>query len=157
MTDALPELIFPAFDVRTEASTSGVRIYDAVRRQYVALTPEEWVRQHCIHWLISRGYPLGRCSVEKSLQIGSETTMRYDVLWMDDQLNPFLLIECKAPTLALTDAVVRQSAWYNHTLKAPFIFMTNGRSAFCYQRQPDGTLQPCDDIPTYPSQNTQRS
>lgn len=83
--------------------------------------------------------------------------MRYDVLWMDEFLNPFLLIECKAPTLALTDAVVRQSAWYNHALQAPYVFLTNGRSAFCYHRLPDGSLLPCDDIPAYPSQSTQQS
>ena len=144
-----PELIFPPIDARTELTGSVERIYDVVRRTYVALTPEEWVRQHCIHWLMSQGYPLGRCSVERAISV-SGTTMRYDVVWMDDQLRPYLLIECKAPTTPVTAAVVEQSAWYNHTLHAPFLLITNGRTAHCYSCKPDGSFTVMTDVPPYP-------
>ncbi len=148
---ALPSLIFPSFAVRIDSSNGGLKIYDEVRRKYVALTPEEWVRQHCMHWLASRGFPLGRCSVERS--IGS-TGMRYDLLWVDAYMSPFILVECKSPDVAISPDTLRQSAWYNLTLKAPYVLLTNGRSAYCAQVSADGTVRLLSDIPHYPQYST---
>lgn len=144
----LPPLIFPSFEARISSDDGRLSIYDPVRRQRVALTPEEWVRQHCINWFLMRGYPLGRCSVER---VVDERGQRFDVLWRDADLAPFVLIECKAYDVALTHAALRQSAWYNLKLNAPYMFLTNGRVAHCARVSSDGAVDLLDDIPPYPA------
>ncbi len=144
---ALPSLIFPTFEARISTIDNVLKIYDPVRRINVALTPEEWVRQHCLHWLVSKGFPIGRCSVEKVLD---RHGLRYDLLWMDAELKPYLLVECKAPSIAISNDALRQSAWYNVTLKAPYILLTNGRVAYCAKVNPDGAIDMCNDVPNYP-------
>lgn len=144
---ALPTLIFPTYAAKINSTHDGLQIFDDVRRTYVSLTPEEWVRQHCIHWLAGLGYPLGRCSVERRID---KTGMRYDVLWVDAQLRPFLLVECKAPSIRVSFDTLRQTAWYNITLKAPYILLTNGLHAFCALVETDGRVDSIPDVPTYP-------
>jgi hypothetical protein len=144
----LPALIFPPYHTRITTVDGVARIFDEVRSAYVALTPEEWVRQHCVHWLIdAHGYPKGRCSVERTV---GRTEQRYDVVWMDAHVKPFLLVECKAPGVPLTHETVRQSAWYNLTLRAPYLMLTNGQSAIVAAVSDDGSLTRVDDVPTYP-------
>lgn len=146
----LPGLIFPSFDMKITSDGGNTRIYDPVRRSYVVLTPEEWVRQHCLHWLLSRGYPLGRCSIERRVTTtATSSAQRFDLLWRDEYLQPFLLVECKAPSVPLNESTLRQTAWYNIELKAPFIVLTNGLSAFCTKVNDDGSLTPQADIPDY--------
>ncbi|NQW29720.1 MAG: type I restriction enzyme HsdR N-terminal domain-containing protein [Ignavibacteria bacterium] len=147
----LPSLIFPTYQTRISNDDMGTRIYDEVRKKLVALTPEEWVRQHCIHWFVSQGYPLSRCSVERTI---SKTGMRFDVLWLDANLHPFMLIECKAPNVKVSDHTLRQSGWYNLTLRAPYMFLTNGREAHCAKITRDGYVDIIPDIPKYPMQST---
>ena len=144
---SLPALIFPSFEIKIDTSQEYTKIFDEVRKKYVKLTSEEWVRQHCIHWLVSKGYPVGRCSVERTLP---SAELRYDVLWMDAYLNPFLLIECKSPSVTITHETLRQSAWYNLTLKAPYILLTNGLTAYCGRVPEQGTLTMLSDAPDYP-------
>lgn len=144
----LPTLIFPSFAPKLQTKDGVVRIYDEVRRQYVTLTPEEWVRQHCLHWLVAqKQYPIGRCSVERTI---TGTGMRYDLLFVDEHLRPFLLVECKAPEIAVSADTMRQSAWYNLTLKAPYVLLTNGRTAYCAAIAADGIVDMLADVPTYP-------
>lgn len=144
--DQLPPLIFPSFEMKLSRNGSVVKIFDVVRKTHVVLTPEEWVRQHCLHWLLSLGYPIGRCSIERSTKLGG---MRYDLLWHDAVLHPFLLVECKAPGIKITEDTVRQSAWYNLQLKAPYILLTNGIVAYCNQMLSDGSYTPISDVPPY--------
>ena len=143
---ALPTLIFPTFAARIETDEHGTHIYDVIRKKYVSLSPEEWVRQNCVHWLISRNYPLGRSSVERRVDA---TGMRYDVLWTDEHLQPFLLVECKAPTVSISEHTLRQSAWYNLTLKSPYVLLTNGKTAYCAKVDSDCTVEFLTDIPEY--------
>lgn len=143
----LPSLIFPTYKAKISTDQGSMQIYDEVRRKYVALTPEEWVRQHCIHWFVSKGYPIGRCSVERTI---SKTGMRFDILWLDANLVPFILIECKAPSVRVSDHTIRQSAWYNMTLRAPYVFLTNGLEAMCARINREGLVDMVPDIPTYP-------
>lgn len=148
--DALPALIFPSFDMKVSHDGSATRIFDPVRRSWVVLTPEEWVRQHCLNWLLQRGYPLGRCSVERRVDGKAHSaSQRFDLLWRNSHLEPFLLIECKSATMPINDDTLRQTAWYNLTLKAPFILLTNGRMAFCARVANDGSLLPQSDVPEY--------
>lgn len=144
---ALPTLIFPTYGARIDNSGPTLKIFDDVRKKYVALTPEEWVRQHCVHWLVSRGYPIGRASVERTIDKGG---MRYDLMFVTAELAPYLLVECKAPDVAVSVETLRQTSWYNLWLKAPFVLLTNGRSAYCASLNSDGTLDLLNDIPEYP-------
>ena len=144
----LPALIFPSFTTKITTRDGIARIYDEIRRQHVALTPEEWVRQHCIHWLIThKRYPKGRCSVERTVR---GTDQRYDVVWMDAHMQPFLLVECKAADVPLTNETVRQSAWYNLTLHAHYLLLTNGRTAIAASMDAHGELTRLNDVPDYP-------
>lgn len=144
----LSPLIFPSFEMKLSHEGSTTKIFDVVRKTYVVLTPEEWVRQHCLHWLLSLGYPLGRCSIERMLKRGS---MRYDLLWHDAHLHPYLLVECKAPSIRITQDTLRQTTWYNMQLKAPYVLLTNGSVAYCAHAADDGSLTQLDDVPTYTS------
>ena len=149
-TDTLPPLIFPSFDMKVSHDGSAARIFDPVRRSWVSLTPEEWVRQHCLNWLLQRGYPLGRCSVERRVDGRARAAaQRFDLLWRDARLEPFLLIECKSASTPINDDTLRQTAWYNLTLKAPYILLTNGRMAFCARVEDHGSIVPQTDIPDY--------
>jgi hypothetical protein len=145
---ALPTLIFPSYNARIDSTGERLQIFDDVRKKFVALTPEEWVRQHCMHWLASRGYPLSRCSVERAI---TKSGMRYDIMFVDDDMKPFILVECKAPDVKVTTDTLRQGAWYNLTLRAPFVLLTNGHSAYCASVDRDGTVDLLEDIPNYPA------
>lgn len=148
--DELPPLIFPSFDMKVAHDGSAARIFDPVRRSWIALTPEEWVRQHCLNWLLQRGYPLGRCSVERRVDGKAHSAaQRFDLLWRDGRLEPFLLIECKAASISINDDTLRQTSWYNLTLKAPYILLTNGLMAFCAHVDDSGVLTPQSDVPDY--------
>jgi len=147
----LPSLIFPPIAPRVQTEDGTVRIFDIIRKQYVVLTPEEWVRQHVINWLISeRRYPAGRGSIERTID---KQGMRYDILWVDSGMKPFLLVECKAPSVRVTADTLRQSAWYNITLKAPYVLLTNGFTAYCARVDADGVVDMCPDIPAYPERS----
>lgn len=76
--------------------------------------------------------------------------MRYDLLWVDAHVVPFLLVECKAPDVQISEHTIRQSSWYNLTLKAPFVLLTNGKAAHCAAVSADGTVTLLADLPSYP-------
>lgn len=103
-------------------------ILDPVRKKYVRLIPEEWVRQHVIRYLAEvLGYPLSHMSIEKGLNINN-LPKRIDLLMYDRAFNPSLIVECKAPEVMLTNAVYEQAARYNLGVRVPWLFITNGIS-----------------------------
>lgn len=142
----LSPLIFPSFEMKIVRDDSSTKIFDVVRKAYVSLTPEEWVRQHCLHWLLSLGYPLGRCSIERMLQSKHQ---RYDLLWYDAHVTPYLLVECKSTDNAINAATLQQTALYNQELQAPYMLLTNGQVAYCVGWN-NGSYTQLDDVPTYP-------
>jgi type I site-specific restriction endonuclease len=102
-----------------------------VRKRFVLLTPEEHVRQLCLLWLTKAGgYSLARIAVEKKLEVNGNI-YRFDILIYDESVKPFLLIECKAPQVPLTQSVFDQAARYNYELNAPYFLVTNGAETFC--------------------------
>lgn len=112
--------------VRISTKDDKEYIYDIIRKKDVVLTPEEWVRQQIIHYLIEKKqYPPSLFSVEKQITIGT-LKKRYDiVIYLKDQ--PWLIVECKAETEKLNPDVVQQILAYNSQLKASFLVLTNGR------------------------------
>ena len=106
-------------------------VFDAVRRKWLAAGPEELVRQLLVHYLLLyKGYGKGRIGIEKGLKI-NDLERRCDVVIYDADLQPFLLIECKAPKVTLDDAVFRQIAQYNMPLQVPYLAVTNGIVTYC--------------------------
>lgn len=107
--------------------TAGHReIFDIVRNRYVALTPEEWVRQHFIHYLHTELlYPLELMQVEGAITLNG-MSRRCDIVVYDHDVKPLIIVECKRETVALTQKVVDQACRYNLVLQVPFLCLTNG-------------------------------
>ena len=124
---SLPVLNFPQISPRFQKNEAGVlQIFDIVRRKFVVLTPEEWVRQHIIHYITHyKDVPLSMVSVEKQLLL-NDTKRRTDAVIYNRALKPLLIIECKASTVALDQKAINQSLRYNLTLNVPFILISNG-------------------------------
>lgn len=119
-------LNLPDHGVKTKHGPDGDRIFDPVRRAWVALTPEEWVRQHVLNFLLhDRHCPLALVAVERKLVL-NRMTRRADIVVHDRQGRPVLLVECKAPDVKLGQAVFEQAARYNTVFKVPFLLVTNG-------------------------------
>ncbi|WBO85521.1 type I restriction enzyme HsdR N-terminal domain-containing protein [Hymenobacter yonginensis] len=129
----MQELDLPPFDYKLTQSGSTMLIWDMLRRKQVVLTPEEWVRQHVVHYLIShRGYPKGLLSLERGLRY-NQRQKRTDLVALDATGQPLLLVECKAPSVPITAAVAQQAATYNQTVGAPLLLLTNGLQHFCWR------------------------
>lgn len=122
----LQKLNFPEYDFSIQNVNDVVMIYDRIRKKFVKLTPEEWVRQHVISYLlIGCSLPLIRIAVEKQLKIHN-TFKRFDVVVFGKSAQPLLLIECKAPTVAIDQNVFEQAIRYNLNLQVPYLWLTNG-------------------------------
>ncbi|MDR0547112.1 MAG: type I restriction enzyme HsdR N-terminal domain-containing protein [Dysgonamonadaceae bacterium] len=106
-------------------------VFDRLRRQYVRLTPEEWVRQHFIHYLIEqKSYPEGLLANEVSIVLGN-VSRRCDTVLYDSQLRPRMIIEYKAPSVAITQNVFDQILRYNMRLNVNYLIVSNGLQHFC--------------------------
>jgi len=124
-------LNLPAIEAKIIISGGKKRIFDAVRRKYVVLTPEEWVRQHFIHYLNAiLCYPKSLIKVESGLKLNS-LQKRSDILIHDRVGKPWMLVECKAPNIKLDRKAFNQAAIYNMTIGARYVAVTNGMLHFC--------------------------
>ncbi|MBC29419.1 MAG: restriction endonuclease subunit R [Muricauda sp.] len=119
-------LNFPRFDFRFKKAEDNLLIFDVIRKKFVLLQPEEWVRQHVVHFLLTtKGYPKSLMNVEKQL-IVNKLSKRYDVVVFKPDSSIFLLVECKAPQVKITQDVFDQIARYNRGLGATYLMVTNG-------------------------------
>lgn len=108
-------------------------VFDIVRQRFVALTPEEWVRQHAIRYLhLDLGYPLELIQVEGAITLNG-MTRRCDIVVYDQQVRPFIIVECKRETVPLTQKVIDQASRYNLVLQVPYLCLTNGPQQICCQ------------------------
>lgn len=120
---------FPRYPFRVEERGGVRRIFDSWRRRFVALTPEEWVRQHLLRWLVEeKGYPASRIAVERALPAGGRP-LRFDAVVYGPEVTPWMLVECKAPGVRLDQAAVDQAGRYNAALRAPWLALCNGEEA----------------------------
>ena len=127
-------LDLPPFEAKlTQSATNQPLIWDGLRRKHVVLTPEEWVRQHVVHYLTDHlGYPRGLLALERGLRY-NQRRKRTDLLALNQQGQPLLLVECKAPTVAITAETARQATTYNQTIGAPLLLLTNGLVHYCWR------------------------
>lgn len=127
-------------------------IFDPIRRRYVKLTPEEWVRQHFVQFLIQdRGYPPGLIGIEMGFMYRT-MPRRADVVAHERSGAALLVAECKAPGIAVSQAALDQIARYNTVLHAKYLVVTNGVHHYCWEvDHAAGTNTRIDSIPSYPT------
>ena len=144
------ELNLPTYDIQLGGTREKPEIFDFLRRRFVKLTPEEWVRQHFVHWLVEhKGYPKGLLGNEIALRVGDKK-LRCDSILYDQQALPRMIIEYKAPTIALSQKVFDQISAYNLLLHVDYLVVSNGIQYYCcrmdYERNGYDFLP---DIPDY--------
>jgi hypothetical protein len=121
----------PPFDIKLQGDAEHPRIFDVLRRRYVALTPEEWVRQHFVHYLTGHlGYPAALMANEVSLQCGDKQ-LRADTVVYNRELQPRMIVEYKAPSVAITPKVFEQISIYNMMLHVDYLVVSNGMDHYC--------------------------
>ncbi len=121
----------PSYDVKIQKKPAGLEIFDPLRRKYVALTPEEWVRQHFVNYLISeKGYPASLMANETMIRLNS-LTRRCDTVVYDNTLQPLVICEFKQPDVAISQQVFDQVARYNIVLKVRYLIVSNGLTHYC--------------------------
>jgi hypothetical protein len=126
------QLNFPSYDFRIEQQDESLKIYDAFRKKWVVLTPEEWVRQHVLAYLVqTKNYAASLLAVERSLTYNTRKK-RFDILVFDKKAKPFMLIECKAPEVKLSEETLMQICTYNTVFNVPFLFVSNGLAHILY-------------------------
>jgi hypothetical protein len=129
----MKKLNFPVYSFRFKSSENKVAIFDEIRKKFILLTPEEWVRQHTIQFLLNENqYPKSYINVEKLIKI-NDLSKRYDVVVFQPNGEIFLLIECKAPEVPISQNTFDQIARYNLVLKAKYLMVTNGLNHYFCQ------------------------
>lgn len=125
------ELNLPPYPFKIRQAESKTQIFDPIRKKYLVLTPEEWVRQHFIQYLIhEKHYPASLIAVEIGLKYNS-MQKRADIVVYDKQAKPYLMVECKAPEVQLSQDTFHQIAVYNMAFKVNFLIVTNGLEHYC--------------------------
>lgn len=126
-------LNLPVFDVKLRKTNSDVEIFDPLRRKYIILTPEEWVRQHFVNYLITeKGYPASLMANEKTIKLNS-LTKRCDTVVYNNNLEPVAICEYKNPEININQEVFDQILRYNIVLKVKYLIVSNGINHFCCQ------------------------
>ena len=127
----MPQLNLPNAVLKTKLVEGTTQVFDAVRKKYLVLTPEEWVRQHFIHYLnLEKKYPLGLMGIEKMVKYNEQST-RADIVLYTAEGKPNMIVECKAPKVKITQDAFNQIAKYNCKLRVDFLVVTNGMQHFC--------------------------
>lgn len=145
----LTVLNFPAVDFRFQKNEKGnLQVFDIIRKKFVEATPEEWVRQHIIHYLINhKEVPASMISVEKQLLLNN-TKRRTDLVVFNSTLKPILIIECKAPEVEINQLTVNQALRYNMELNVASIFLSNGLN-HVFLKLGQNTSENFKEIPNY--------
>jgi len=145
-----PVLNLPSYDFRIRTRDEKGEIYDEIRQKYVRLTPEEWVRQHFIQFLLTdRGAPRGLLAIEMGFRY-QRMLRRADIVIYDRSGKPLLMVECKAPDVDLRQAAFDQVARYNTVVKAPYLVVTNGLVHYCCAIDHDNqTYRFLDSVPSF--------
>ncbi|MCU0419989.1 MAG: type I restriction enzyme HsdR N-terminal domain-containing protein [Cyclobacteriaceae bacterium] len=125
-------LNLPKIQATYKKEGGKVYIFDIIRKKHIVLTPEEWVRQHMVHYLIEhQKYPKSLFRIEGSLTF-NKLQKRSDIVIYDRDARPWMLIECKSPAIKLTQKAFNQVAVYNMTIGARYVAVTNGMAHFCF-------------------------
>ncbi|TXD82349.1 type I restriction enzyme HsdR N-terminal domain-containing protein [Subsaximicrobium wynnwilliamsii] len=148
----LQDLNFPKFTFRFKNSENKVSIFDEIRKKFIILQPEEWVRQHTVRFLMEhKNYPKSLINVEKELKLNG-LSKRYDVVVFNPDGSLHLIVECKAPKIKINQSTFDQIARYNLELNATYLMVTNGiNHYYCQMDFENEKYVFLKDIPEYES------
>jgi hypothetical protein len=139
---------YPEFRFRIKKADGTAVIFCEIRRRWVKLSPEEWVRQNTYQWLVTVvGYPKAMISIEKGIRV-VDMSKRYDLLVYNHDFKPWMLIECKAQDVQLSEDTLMQVLRYNIALPVPYLFITNGDGSMIFQKTAVG-LKELDMMPDW--------
>lgn len=125
---------YPSPSFKTKDSPAGRLIFDELRKTWLKLTPEEWVRQNFVQYLLQKkNYPSTLIALEKQLQLG-ELSKRFDILVYDRSFKPWMMVECKSMDVKLDAKVLEQLLRYNISIPVPFLVITNGKACYAFDR-----------------------
>jgi hypothetical protein len=137
----------PSFRIRKEGSKE--MIFDKLRKRWVRLTEEEWVRQNFVEYLIiEKRYPATLIAIEKEIWLG-ELRKRFDILVYDKEHKPWMMVECKGKDIILNDAVLQQLLRYHISIPVPFLVITNGNQSYGWEKQ-EGKLHALRELRALP-------
>ena len=147
----MQRLNLPEYQFRIKKDRNKFAIFDEIRKKFLVLTPEEWVRQNFIKFLNQeKKFPMSLIGVERMVMI-NQNPLRCDLLVYNRKGLPFLVVECKAPNVRISQDTFDQIARYNMQLKVPYLVVTNGLQHYCclinYEQQSYEYLQ---NIPVFP-------
>jgi hypothetical protein len=139
-------IAYPPPDFKIKKEGEKEFIFDSIRKKWIVLTPEEWVRQNFIQYLVQvKKYPAALIGVEKEMQLG-ELKKRFDILVYDNNHQPLLMVECKSMDVALDETVMQQLLRYNISIPVKYLVITNGTSCMAWEKA-NGQLLELTDIP----------
>jgi len=141
------KIIFPKQEVRVRQRAGANEIFDTIRKKWVHFSPEEWVRQHMISYLLSKNYPASLIAIEKKIKLG-ELTKRCDIVVYARNNKPFMIIECKEMKVALSEKTLEQILRYHSVLPATYLMITNGVHCFGFEKM-NGQFYEIDEFPEY--------
>ena len=124
---------FPKQQVKIRQQAGVNEVFDIIRKKWLRLSPEEWVRQNMIHYLLLKKYPASLIAVEKEIKLG-ELTKRCDIVVYSRKALPFMIIECKEMNVPLSEKTLEQILRYHITLPADYLIVTNGSYCFGFQK-----------------------
>ena len=146
----MQKLNFPTYSFRFKNSENKISIFDEIRKKFVILQPEEWVRQHCVHYLMTeKKYPKSLINVEKELIINN-LKKRYDIVVFNPDGSIHLIVECKSAKININQDTFDQIARYNLSVNATFLMVTNGiNHYYCQMDFENEAYSFLKDIPNY--------
>lgn len=139
---------FPKQQVKIRQQAGVSEVFDVIRKRWLRLSPEEWVRQNMIHYLLLKKYPVSLVAVEKEIKLG-ELTKRCDIVVYSRETLPFMIIECKEMNIPLSEKTLEQILRYHITLPADYLIVTNGSYCFGFQKIENQFIE-TNEFPDYP-------
>lgn len=141
-------MAYPDISLKWKEKNGQRLVFDPIRKKWLVLTPEEWVRQHVLQYLlVVKAYPQAYIAIEKNMQLG-ELKKRFDLLVYDPAHKPWMMVECKAMDIQLNEQVLHQILRYNLAIPVPYLVITNGAEAIIYHKR-EGKLSTLADFPEY--------
>lgn len=145
----MKELNLPPFKYKIDKLENNTMIFDSIRKKFVILTPEEWVRQHFVNYLISYlSYPKALIKIEFRIKYNT-LYKRTDILIFNSSGNPVITIECKSTKIKLSQKVIEQISVYNKVIKSPYCIVTNGIEHICWHYNDSEKYKFLKAIPNY--------
>jgi hypothetical protein len=139
---------FPEPSFRTKMEAGKEYVFDLLRKKWLLLTPEEWVRQNFVQYLVQvMNYPASLIALEKEVWLG-ELKKRFDILVYNNNHQPWMIVECKAETVTLNNETLQQALRYNISVPADFLVITNGNYSFGWEKK-EGQLHTISELPVW--------